>query len=324
MDYLLEFEKPVFALENQIRELELAGDRPNIDLSGEIAALRKKVDDLIKNIYANLSPWEQVQLARHPLRPHSKDFIELLIPDFYELHGDRRYADDQSMLTGIGRFQGIKVAVIGIEKGRRTQDKIKHNFGMPHPEGYRKALRIMQMAAQFHLPIITFVDTPGAYPGIGAEERGQAQAIAENLEVMSALPVPIISVVIGEGGSGGALGVAVADVVLMMEYAIYSVISPESCASILWSDPKLAEKAANSLKLTALKAREFKIIDGLIDEPSGGAHRDRTKSVMMVGDCILAHLKTLQSKSVEQLVQDRFNKFRTMGNHTIAEEILKK
>jgi acetyl-CoA carboxylase carboxyl transferase subunit alpha len=318
MDYTLEFEKPVLDLEIQIKELKEANDKPGIDISKEIRALQLKVDKMINEIYGNLSSWERVQLSRHPKRPHSIDYIDTIIEDFHELHGDRRFSDDPSMVTGFGFFRGQKVAVVAIEKGRKTQDKIVRNFGMASPEGYRKAMRIMQMASNFNIPIITLVDTPGAYPGIGAEERGQAQAIAENLEEMFGIKVPIVSVVIGEGGSGGALGIAIADKVFMMEYSIYSVISPESCASILWSDPKQAEFAANSLQLGPNKARELGIIDGIIKEPVGGAHKDLESASNAIADQIEKELKILVKKSTESLLNDRYEKFRAMGNQTIS------
>ena len=318
MEFTLDFEKPVHELENQIKELREANARSGIDIDKEIGALQNKVDSILKEIYENLNPWERVQLSRHPKRPHTTDYIEHLIEDFHELHGDRRFSDDETMITGFGYFQGEKVAVIGIEKGRKTQDKIKRNFGMARPEGYRKAMRIMKMASQFNIPIITFVDTPGAYPGIGAEERGQAQAIAENLEEVFKIKVPIIAVVIGEGGSGGALGIAIADKVHMMEYSVYSVISPESCASILWSDPKKAELAANSLKLDPNKALELKIIDKIIPEPIGGAHRDPEFAYRKVSTQIETDLNKLKSLKTKTLLDKRFDKFRSMGNQTIT------
>lgn len=318
MDYTLEFEKPVHELENQIRELRESNDKAGINISKEIKALQKKVDKMINEIYGNLSSWERVQLSRHPKRPHTIDYINTIINEFHEVHGDRRFADDPTMITGFGYFRGQKVAVVGIEKGRNTQDRIKRNFGMASPEGYRKAMRIMKMASQFNIPIISFVDTPGAYPGIGAEERGQAQAIAENLEEMFGIKVPIVAVVIGEGGSGGALGVAIADKVLMMEYSIYSVISPESCASILWSDPKQAEFAANSLQLGPNKALELSIIDGIINEPVGGAHRDTENAATLVADAIEIELSELKTMNEELLLERRYEKFRQMGNQTIS------
>lgn len=318
MDYLLEFEKPVHALENQIKELEHASNKPNIDLSKEILGLRRKVDELILSIYQNLSPWERVQLARHPMRPHTKDYIEKCVDHFYELHGDRRFGDDKSVIAGLGYWQGHKVAVVGIEKGRKTQERITHNFGMPNPEGYRKALRVFQLAEKFSIPIVTLVDTPGAYPGLGAEERGQAYAIAENLEIMSQLKVPTISIIIGEGGSGGALALAVTDLVIMLEYSVYSVISPESCASILWSDPKLAEKAANSLKLTAPMALEMKVIDEIIVEPAGGAHRDTQGMLQVIKENIATKLEQLKLMPQKTLLDKRYEKFRNIGNQYIT------
>lgn len=317
MDYTLDFEKPVHELESQIRELQEANERPGIDISKEIKALETKVDKLIKEIYGNLTPWERVQLSRHPQRPHTSDYIEAIFDDFHEIHGDRKYSDDPSIICGFAFLDGEKVAICGIEKGRKTSDKIKRNFGMARPEGYRKALRLMKLASQFNIPIVTFVDTPGAYPGIGAEERGQAQAIAENLEEMFGIKTPIISVVIGEGGSGGALGVAIADKVLMMEYSVYSVISPESCASILWSDPKMAEKAANSLQLGPNKAFELKVIDDIIAEPSGGAHRDKELAAKLVKNSLIEELQKLLKIKTDKLLEDRFTKFREMGNQTI-------
>jgi acetyl-CoA carboxylase carboxyl transferase subunit alpha len=317
MEYTLDFERPISELENQIRDLKHASIGPNIDLTQEIEALQSKVNLLLKDIYANLSPWERVQLCRHPNRPHTMDYIENIVEDFKEIHGDRAFADDPSMITGFGKLNGEKVVIIGIEKGRKTQDKIKRNFGMSRPEGYRKALRVMKLAEQFHIPIVTFVDTPGAYPGIDAEERGQAQAIAENLQQMFGLKTPIIAIVIGEGGSGGALGIAIADSVMMMEYSTYSVISPESCASILWSDPKKAEVAANSLNLSPQKALELKVIDEIIAEPVGGAHRNQTVAMNIVKQAILAKITQFKKIKTQDLLDARFNKFRKMGNETL-------
>lgn len=317
MDYNLAFERPVSDLENQIKELREASQQPNIDLSKEIKALENKVDQLIQEIYENLTPWERTQLSRHPLRPHAWDYIENIIDDFHEVHGDRKFSDDPSMITGFGHLAGKKVAVIGIEKGRKTQEKIKRNFGMSNPEGYRKALRVMQLAAQFNIPVISFVDTPGAYPGIGAEERGQAEAIADNLEKMFDVATPIISVVIGEGGSGGALGIAIADKVFMMEYSVYSVISPESCASILWADPKKAETAANALQLSPEKALELKVIEGIITEPAGGAHRNPEKAYEFIRLRLVKEVEKLTKLSLKKLKDKRFERFRCLGNQTI-------
>lgn len=317
MDFTLEFERPVSELENQIRELKQASNT-NIDISHEIEALQAKVDRMLEDIFTKLTPWQRTQLSRHPQRPHTLDYIEKIVTDFHEVHGDRRFSDDQAMITGFGFINGQKVAVLGIEKGRKTQEKIKRNFGMANPEGYRKALRVMQMASQFSIPVVTFVDTPGAYPGIGAEERGQALAIAENIEEMFNIKSPIISIVIGEGGSGGALGIAIADKVFMMEYSVYSVISPESCASILWSDPKMAETAANSLQLSPKKAFELKVIDGIIKEPAGGAHRYPDRAIQMVKDTIVTHLEALKKEDLDVMMQSRFEKFRQMGNLTLT------
>lgn len=317
MDITLDFERPVSELENQIRELRNSSSA-SIDIGHEIDALQAKVDKMLEEIYKKLTPWQRTQLSRHPQRPHAIDYIQEMVTDFHEVHGDRRFSDDPSMIAGFGYLDGQKVAVLGIEKGRKTSEKIKRNFGMANPEGYRKALRVMQMASNFNIPIITFVDTPGAYPGIGAEERGQALAIAENLEEMFKIKTPILSVVIGEGGSGGALGIAIADKVFMMEYSVYSVISPESCASILWSDPKMAETAANSLQLSPNKAKELQVIDDIIIEPAGGAHRHPEKAIESVKKALLKGIKEIQKSSSEKMMEKRFEKFRQMGNITIT------
>lgn len=314
MEYILDFEKPVQLLESQIKELKSSAQKPGIDISKEIQALEFKVDNLIKEIYSNLNSWERVQLSRHPLRPHTSDYINAIVQNFCELHGDRSFADDGAVIGGLGYIDNHKVVVVGVEKGRGTKDKIRRNFGMANPEGYRKILRLMKMAEQFGLPVITFIDTPGAYPGIGAEERGQAYSIANNLEQMALLKTPIISVVIGEGGSGGALGLALADAVAMLEYAIYSVISPESCASILWSDPKRAEYAANSLQLTADKAHELAVVDAIIAEPAGGAHRNYQAAAQEVRRFIITQLESLKKMSAIQMRKKRQQKFRQMGN----------
>ncbi|WP_286842684.1 acetyl-CoA carboxylase carboxyltransferase subunit alpha [Idiomarina sp. UBA4206] len=316
--FTLDFERPVRDLENQIEELKQASLRPEVDISSEIKALQKKVSMLIKEIYGNLSSWERVQLSRHPNRPHTIDYVKLMVDEFHDIAGDRHFADDQSMIAGFGYMDGQKVAVVGIEKGRKTKEKVTHNFGMPRPEGYRKALRVMKMASRFGIPIIALVDTPGAYPGIGAEERGQASAIAENLTEMFDINAPIVAVVIGEGGSGGALGIAVADKVLMMEYSVYSVISPESCASILWADPKMAETAANGLQLGPDKALELNVIDSIIPEPAGGAHRDWNASADVVKKTVLKEMKTLLAKKPDQLKKKRYEKFRQIGNQTLV------
>ncbi len=317
-NYSLEFEKPVLELENQIKELREIAKRPDVDISKELRALEKKALGLLQEIYANLDPWERVQLSRHPLRPHARDYIKLIFSDFKEISGDRRFANDAAIITGFGMLGKQRVAIIGIEKGRKTKEKVEHNFGMPRPEGYRKALRLMKLAGQFNIPIISFVDTPGAYPGIGAEERGQSQAIADNLAEMFDIPAPIVAIIIGEGGSGGALGVAVADRVLMMEYSVYSVISPESCASILWADAKMAKVAANALKLVPEKAQELGVIDGIITEPMGGAHRDLKQSTRIIKRTIEEELASLLSLPKDQLLDKRYQKFRKMGNSSLV------
>lgn len=316
-NYTLEFEKPINDLENQIRELEEASKKPHIDLSAEVKALQKKAEFLLKDIYQNLSIWERVQLSRHPNRPHYIDYLKNVVTDFHELKGDRHFANDPAVIGGFGYIGGKKVCVIGIEKGRKTKEKVLRNFGMPRPEGYRKAIRLMEMAGRFNIPIVTFVDTPGAYPGIGAEERGQSAAIAENIMEMFDIPAPIISIVIGEGGSGGALGIAVADDVQMLEYSIYSVISPESCASILWGDPKRAEQAANALQLSPKKAMDLGIIEGIISEPLGGAQRSPKKIFDNVTKIITAKIDELQKLPTDELLKRRFEKFRKIGNQTI-------
>lgn len=316
-DFTLDFEKPVRALEKQIEELQEAEKRSEIDISKEIKALQKKVNSLIKEIYSNLTSWERVQLSRHPKRPHAVDYIDSLITDFHEVAGDRYFANDQAIIGGFGYVGDQKVCVVAIEKGRKTKEKVTHNFGMPRPEGYRKAIRLMKTAARFNVPVVTFVDTPGAYPGIGAEERGQSNAIAESIAEMFDIEVPIISLVIGEGGSGGALGIAIADRVLMMEYSIYSVISPESCASILWADPKKAETAANALDIGPNRALELGVIDSIVSEPSGGAHKDPEATFETVRKALDKELKALKKLSTKKLLEERFDKFRRMGNQTI-------
>jgi len=316
MDYTPDFEKPINELEAQVQDLESKASE-SIDLSAEIKNLKTKIGQLINETYEKLSPWERVQLARHPKRPHSIDYIKEICSEFEEIHGDRSFGDDQAIITGFGYIQGQKFAIIAIEKGRKTQDKIKRNFGMPHPEGYRKALRLGELASRFKIPILTLVDTPGAYPGIAAEERGQSHAIAKAIEGFFSLSVPIISVIIGEGGSGGALGIAVADIVLMQEYSIYSVISPESCASILWSDTKMAEVAANSLKLHPNKAIELGVIDGIIKESLGGAHRDLKESAKLLQEKVLESLKSIKDQTGEEILESRYQKFRKIGNQFI-------
>jgi acetyl-CoA carboxylase carboxyl transferase subunit alpha len=304
----LDFERPLIELEKKIEELQgLQG------VEEEIERLRGQAEKLKKRIYSNLSRWQRVQLARHPRRPYSLDILPLITSDFIELHGDRRYGDDTAIVAGIAHFNGSSVAIIAQQKGRDTKEKIKRNFGMPHPEGYRKALRMMKMAAKFDLPVISLVDTPGAYPGAGAEERGQSEAIAVNLFEASTLPVPIIVLILGEGGSGGALAIAVGDRILMCENAIYSVISPEGCASILWRNAAKNKEAAEALKLTAQDLEEFKIIDEIVPEPIGGAHMDYGTTAKNIANVISKHLNHLLTLSKNQLVEERIRKFQNMG-----------
>jgi acetyl-CoA carboxylase carboxyl transferase subunit alpha len=317
--FALEFERPLIALESKIAELKELSGGAKVDFSDEIVKLEKKARRLQQEIFSDLSPWQTVQLARHPNRPYTLDYLERLFTDFFEIEGDRRFAADRAIVGGFARFDGEPVVVLGHQKGRGTKDNMVRNFGMPRPEGYRKALRLFKLADRFRRPVIVFIDTPGAYPGIGAEERGQAEAIAVNLEAMSGLGVPSISVVIGEGASGGALGVGVTSRILMLQYAWYNVISPESCSSILYRDPNQGKKSAEALKLTAKDLSGFGIADEIIQEPAGGAHRDRDLIARSVGDAIRRHLADLKKLSPEQLVIDRYKKFRAMGVFTSEE-----
>ncbi len=306
----LEFEKPIVELENKIEELKQLGGA-TLDL--EIRRLERKARQLQREVFSELTPWQKVLLSRHPLRPFTLDYIGRLVDDFVELHGDRAFRDDEAIVGGLGKFRGRPVMGLGHQKGRGTKENLRRNFGMPRPEGYRKALRLMQLAARLKLPILTFIDTPGAYPGIDAEERGQAEAIAKNLEVMARLPVPIIATVIGEGGSGGALALGVADRILMLEYSVYSVISPEGCASILWKDQKQVETAARELKMTAQDLVELRVADRVIGEPAGGAHRDPELAARLVGDAIATDLEELRVAGLDELLEARYAKFRRMG-----------
>jgi len=309
----LDFEKPIVELEERIQRLQESAAVRGVDVADEVANLRRKSERLGREIFAKLEPWQRVQLARHPRRPTTNDFIQYIFSDFTELHGDRLFRDDAAIVGGLAVIGERRIMAIGHQKGRDTKSNIARNFGMAHPEGYRKALRLMEMAARFGRPVVTFIDTPGAYPGVGAEERGQAEAIARNLREMADLGVPIVAVVTGEGGSGGALALAVADRVYMLENAIYSVISPEGCAAILWRDNAKAPEAAKAMKLTAVDARELKIIDGIIDEPIGGAHRDHESIARSVQATILDALAELETLSTEDLVQQRLDKFLAMG-----------
>ncbi len=310
---ILEFERPVVELERQIEEMKSLSSSGSVDLSEEISRLERKADKLRSEVYSNLNRWQKVQLARHPKRPYTSDYIERIFPGFMELHGDRMFRDDPSIIAGIGRIEDRPLVLIGHQKGRGTKENLYRNFGMPYPEGYRKALRIMKLGAKFNLPIVTLIDTPGAYPGLGAEERGQAEAIARNLFEMASLPVPILTIVIGEGGSGGALALSVADQLLMLEYSIYSVISPEGCASILYRDAAQAPKAAEALKLTSHDLLKLKIIDGIIPEPSGGAHRDVDAMAETLKQEILKHLDHLVGIPIDELQTHRVDKYQKMG-----------
>ena len=309
----LDFEKPIIELEKQIEELRKYQDLKHIDVSAEIKRLEEKRDNLRKSVYLNLTAWQKVQLARHPDRPYTLDYIRMIMSDFLELHGDRGFGDDLAMVCGVARLETQKIAIIGHQKGRDTKENLKRNFGCAHPEGYRKALRIMQLAEEFGLPIIVFIDTPGAYPGIGAEERGQSQAIALNLREMVRIASPIVAIVIGEGGSGGALGVGVADRVCVMENAYYSVISPEGCAAILWKSGTKAPEAAEALKLTAQDLLKMGIIDEVVPEPLGGAHREPQKSAQNIKETIQRNLKELLALDTDHLLKQRYKKFRDMG-----------
>jgi len=309
----LDFEKPVVELEQKIQELKGFIASKKIDLSSEVKRLEEKLEHLKKDTYTNLTPWQRVQIARHPKRPYTLDYISMLMTDFIELHGDRCFSDDKAIVAGFAMLGKQPFMVMGHQKGRDTKENLKRNFGCAHPEGYRKALRLMQMAEKFNKPVLVFIDTPGAYPGIGAEERGQAQAIALNLREMAAIGVPIIAVVIGEGGSGGALGIGVADRVCVLENAYYSVISPEGCAAILWKDGARAPDAAEVLKLTAADLLSMKIIDEIIPEPLGGAHHDPLKTAENIKDAVLRHIKVLSGLERDELLDMRYKKFREIG-----------
>ncbi len=309
----LDFEQPIAELEAKIEQLRFVGDDSQINISGEIERLKGNSRTLTKKIFSHLTSWQIAQLARHPLRPYTLDYLDTVFTDFQELHGDRMYADDKAMVGGLARLEGIPVMVIGQQKGRDTKERVQRNYGMPRPEGYRKAMRLMKLAERFGLPIITLIDTPGAYPGVGAEERGQSEAIARNLFVMATLKTPLIAVVIGEGGSGGALAIGVGDRLLMLEYAIYSVISPEGCASILWKSADKAEAAAEALGLTAERLAELDLVDEIIKEPLGGAHRDLESMSEALKTTLLKHLADLQAMPTDKLVELRNRRIRSMG-----------
>lgn len=313
MRHFLDFEKPIAEIEGKIEELRHLPESPDMNISEEVERLSEKVDKLIRSTYAKLTPWQKTQVARHPGRPHAADVVAGLITEFVPLAGDRAFADDRAVIAGLGRFEGSAVAVLGTEKGAETEDRVAHNFGMARPEGYRKARRVIELAGRFGLPVLTFVDTPGAYPGIDAEARGQAEAIARAIEACLAAPVPVVSTIIGEGGSGGAIALAAADHVLMFEHAIYSVISPEGCASILWRDAALAETAAEALKLTAEDLKKLGLIDTIVTEPLGGAHRDPAAAIAALGKAVSGALAPLSGEPGARLVARRREKFLAMG-----------
>ncbi len=315
----LEFERPLVELEKRIDDLKraiAASGRGGAELDAEVARLEDKARRLQEDTFAGLGPWEKVQLSRHPDRPFTLDYVGRLCTDFVELHGDRAFADDRSIVGGLARFRGRPVVILGHQKGRGVKENVARNFGMPHPEGYRKALRLMALAARFRRPLVTFIDTPGAYPGLGAEERGQGEAIGQCILALSQAPVPVVAVVVGEGGSGGALALGVANRVLMLEFATYSVISPEGCASILWKDRARGPDAAAQLKITADHLLRFGVVDELVPEPPGGAHRDHDESARRVGDAVERHLDALARLDGPRLVEDRYRRFRALGELT--------
>ena len=313
MAFVLDFEKPLVELERQIGHLRRLTRERDLEVDSEIGPLEKKLDDLRREIYEELTPMQRVQVARHPRRPYILDYVAALFTDFIELKGDRLFRDDPAIVGGWARLEGRPVMVIGHQKGRDTKENLRRNFGMPHPEGYRKALRLMEMAARFNAPIITLIDTPGAYPGLGAEERGQATAIARNLEVMAGLETPILAAVVGEGGSGGALALGLADRVIMLSNAVYSVISPEGCAAILWNDASQKERAAEALKLTAPDLLELGLVDEVIPEPPGGAHSDPERTIAALGEAVRRHVEELAKIGSKRLVKPRAKKYMEMG-----------
>jgi acetyl-CoA carboxylase carboxyl transferase subunit alpha len=309
----LEFERPIAELEAKIEELRYVSDDADVSIGEELTRLQAKSQQLTEQIFHNLSPWQVSQLSRHPQRPYARDYIDALFTDFEELHGDRAYADDHAMIGGLARLEGRAVMVVGEQKGRDTHEKIKRNFGMPAPEGYRKAKRLVELAERFSLPVFTFIDTPGAYPGVGAEERGQSEAIARNLFVLSRLRTPVICTVTGEGGSGGALAVGVGDRLLMLQYSTYSVISPEGCASILWKSADKASEAAEAMGITAERLSELGLVDEVITEPLGGAHRDWAETARRVGDALKRHLSDIEALDTEAMVNQRYERLMHLG-----------
>ena len=311
----LDFEQPIAELEAKIDELRFVGDDSEININEEVARLKVKSETLTKNIFSKLSAWQIAQIARHPLRPYTADYLEHIAPDFQELHGDRMYADDPAIICGVGRLDGRPVMFIGHQKGRDTKERVRRNYGMPKPEGYRKAQRMMKMAEKFSMPIVTLIDTPGAYPGVGAEERGQSEAIARSLYLMAGLRTPIIAVVIGEGGSGGALAIGVGDRLLMLQYAVYSVISPEGCATILWKSAENAEEAAEAMRVTAKSLDEFGLVDEVLPEPLGAAHRDPSSAAEVLRNALLKHLEELDRLDIDQLLEQRQRRLDGFGQY---------
>ncbi|HEX9392574.1 MAG TPA: acetyl-CoA carboxylase carboxyltransferase subunit alpha [Usitatibacteraceae bacterium] len=316
----LDFEQPIAELETKIEELRFVQDDSAVDISAEIDKLAKKSQGLTKDIFSKLSPWQISQVARHPQRPYTLDYIGAMMTDFEELHGDRSYSDDAAIVGGMARFNGHSVMVIGHQKGRDTKERQFRNFGMPRPEGYRKALRLMKLAEKFNVPLLTFVDTPGAYPGVGAEERGQSEAIGHNLYVLAGLRVPVICTIIGEGGSGGALAIAVGDTTLMLQYSTYSVISPEGCAAILWKDQARASDAAEALNITAPRLKTLGLIDKVLNEPLGGAHRDPAAMALTLKKAIADNLKQLLEKTPDKLIAERQKKLLELGKFKVLTE----
>jgi acetyl-CoA carboxylase carboxyl transferase subunit alpha len=309
----LDFEQPIAELEAKIEELRYVGDDSEININEEVARLKAKSESLTKNIFAKLSPWQIARVARHESRPYTQDYLSQIAPDFQELHGDRMYADDPAIIGGVGRIDGRAVMFIGHQKGRDTKERVRRNYGMPKPEGYRKAQRLMKMAEKFSLPVVTLIDTPGAYPGIGAEERGQSEAIAHSLYLMAGLKTPMICVVIGEGGSGGALAIGVGDRLLMLQYSVYSVISPEGCASILWKSADKAEDAAEAMRITAAQLNEFNLIDEVLEEPLGGAHRNPKEAAEVIRNALLKNLDELDALSTDALLEERQRRLSSFG-----------
>ncbi|MBT8066048.1 MAG: acetyl-CoA carboxylase carboxyltransferase subunit alpha [Gammaproteobacteria bacterium] len=309
----LDFEQPIAELEAKIEELRYVGDDSEVNINEEVTRLKSKSESLTKSIFAKLTPWQVARVARHESRPYTMDYLRMIAPDFQELHGDRMYADDPAIIGGLGRIDGRAVMFIGHQKGRDTKERVRRNYGMPKPEGYRKAQRLMKLAEKFSLPVVTFIDTPGAYPGLGAEERGQSEAIARSLYMMAALRTPIISVVIGEGGSGGALAIGVGDRLLMLQYAVYSVISPEGCASILWKSAEKAEAAAEAMRITAQSLNEFGLVDEVLAEPLGGAHRNPVEMAEVIRNAVLKSIDELDALSIEQLLEQRQRRLESFG-----------